>query len=113
VFEATSEQRRYLHLSAVFACNFTNALYAMSAQILEKYGLPFEAMLPLIDETAKKVHSMHPCDAQTGPARRGDKEVMQRQVEMLDGELSEVYKIFSNYIENNISKNDKLRLEEN
>lgn len=105
VYDATSSQRRYLHLSAVFACNFTNALYAMSAQLLEANGLPFDAMLPLIDETAAKVHSLHPREAQTGPARRGDAAVMQQQASMLDGELLDTYNIISNYIQKNI--NDK------
>lgn len=101
VHNATSEQRRYLHLAAVFACNFTNALFTMSAQLLEAKGLPFEAMLPLIDETVAKVHSLHPREAQTGPARRGDNEIMQRQASMLDGDLLDIYEIISNYIKNN------------
>ena len=56
VYEATSEQRKYLHIAAVFACNFANHMYALSARILEKHHIPFEVMLSLIDETAKKVH---------------------------------------------------------
>ena len=98
VYEATSEQRRYLHLAAIFACNFPNALYAMSAELLRRNGLPFEAMLPLIDETAAKVHTLHPKDAQTGPARRGDEAVMQSQRAMLDEELLAVYNMLSDYI---------------
>ena len=105
VYDATSSQRRYLHLSAVFACNFANALYAMSAQLLETNGLPFDAMLPLIDETAAKVHTLQPREAQTGPARRGDAAVMQQQASMLDGELLDTYNLISNYIQKNI--NDK------
>lgn len=98
VYDATSEQRRYLHLAAVFACNFPNALYAMSAELLRRNGLPFEAMLPLIDETALKVHSLHPKDAQTGPARRGDEAVMQSQRALLDDELLTIYDSLSDYI---------------
>ena len=51
VYEADSEQRKSLHLAAVFICNFTNHMYALAADLLEKYNLPFEVMLPLIDET--------------------------------------------------------------
>ena len=98
VYDAPSEQRRYLHLAAVFACNFPNALYAMSAELLRRNGLPFEAMLPLIDETAAKVHSLHPKEAQTGPARRGDEAVMQSQRALLDDELLSVYNMLSDYI---------------
>lgn len=98
VYDATSQQRRFLHLAAVFACNFPNALYAMSAELLRRNGLPFEAMLPLIDETAAKVHTLHPKDAQTGPARRGDEAVMQSQRALLDDELLAVYDMLSDYI---------------
>ncbi len=101
VYCATSEQRRYLHLAAVFACNFVNASYAMAAELLKRNGLPFEAMLPLIDETAMKVHHLQPREAQTGPAQRGDTEVMERQRELLDGELKDVYDLMSGYIQKN------------
>ena len=85
VHQADSEQRRYLHLSAVFACNFANAMYTASARLLEEHGLSFEAMLPLIDETARKVHTLHPSEAQTGPAVRGDEAVMQSHIHRLAG----------------------------
>lgn len=103
-YDATSKQRRYLHLAAVFACNFSNAMYAMSAQILQKEGLPFEAMLPLIEETANKVHHLAPNEAQTGPAARGDKSVMDAHLAMLDGDLKSMYKYVSKYIINNKKK---------
>ena len=78
-----SEQRRYLHLAAVFACNFVNHCYALSAEILESHGIPFESMLPLIDETAAKVHELHPRDAQTGPAIRYDENVIRAHQQLL------------------------------
>lgn len=86
VYEATSNQRKSLHLAAVFTCNFTNHLYALSAQLLQKYQLPFDAMLPLIDETARKVHTMSPLDAQTGPAIRYDLNVIHAHLAMLSDE---------------------------
>ena len=98
VYRATSEQRRYLHIAAVYACNFVNAMYSMSADLLAKHGLPFEVMLPLIDETAAKIHDLSPCEAQTGPACRGDKNIMKRQRSMLDGIEGEVYDLVSRYI---------------
>ena len=103
---ATSEQRKYLHIAAVFACNFTNAAYSMAAELLEANGLPFEAMLPLLDETAEKVHHLHPADAQTGPAARGDENVMNAHLAMLDGRLKEIYSTMSEYI---TAKNKKDR----
>lgn len=83
VYSATSNQRKSLHLAAVFACNFSNHMYALSAEILQKYDLPFDVMLPLIDETASKVHSLSPRSAQTGPAMRYDTQVMEKHLEML------------------------------
>ena len=83
VYRLSSEARKYLHLSAVFACNFVNHCYAISAELLEKHGIPFDVMLPLIDETAAKVHQMSPKDAQTGPAVRYDENVIRAQSQLL------------------------------
>ncbi|MDD6541708.1 MAG: DUF2520 domain-containing protein [Prevotella sp.] len=80
---ATSEQRKYLHLSAVWACNFTNHCYAIAAEILQKHDIPFSVMLPLIDETARKVHELSPKEAQTGPAVRFDENVIRAQAQLL------------------------------
>jgi predicted short-subunit dehydrogenase-like oxidoreductase (DUF2520 family) len=82
-YELSSEARKRLHLAAVFACNFANHCFALSAEILEEQGVPFNVMLPLIDETTLKVHSLHPRDAQTGPAVRFDKNVIEMQSRML------------------------------
>lgn len=100
VYEATSEQRKSLHLAAVFACNFTNHMYALAADLLKKYGLPFEAMLPLIDETARKVHKLEPHAAQTGPAVRYDRNVMDEHLRMLadEPEMRELYQKISESI---------------
>ena len=98
VKRASSEQRKILHIGAVFACNFANAAYCMAAELLEANGLPFEAMLPLIDETVEKVHKISPVEAQTGPARRGDKVVVDAHLSMLDGRLKDIYALVSDYI---------------
>ena len=100
VYEATSEQRRYLHIAAVFACNFTNHMYALAHRLLDSHGLPFEVMLPLIDETARKVHELPPLEAQTGPARRYDENVIGKHLEMLADEprLAELYEKISQSI---------------
>lgn len=98
VVYATSEQRCSLHVAAVFACNFPNAVYNMAYELMQRNGLPFDAMLPLIDEAARKVHRMTPLEAQTGPARRADNNVMNAHKAMLDSELANVYETLSNYI---------------
>lgn len=79
----SSADRKYLHLAAVFACNFTNHCYALAADILERHGMDFSVMLPLIDETVRKVHAMPPADAQTGPAVRYDENVIRAQSQLL------------------------------
>lgn len=100
VYEANSEQRKSLHLAAVFCCNFTNHMYALSAKLLKKSDLPFDVMLPLIDETARKVHELEPKDAQTGPAMRYDKNVIGNHLQMLtdEPEMQQLYELISRSI---------------
>lgn len=86
VFQLSSEDRKYLHLSAVFACNFANHCYAASQKLLQQHGIPFDVMLPLIDETAAKVHGMTPKEAQTGPAVRYDENVIGKQIQLLENQ---------------------------
>ena len=87
-----SEQREKMHLAAVFASNFTNHCYACAKQLLEESGVNFCALLPLIDETCKKVHELSPEDAQTGPAVRYDKTVLSMQEKMLQGAKLDIYR---------------------
>lgn len=102
VYEATSDQRKYLHIAAVFACNFSNHMYALCEHLLGSHGIPFEVMLPLIDETARKVHELTPREAQTGPAIRYDENVINRHLAMLEAEprLQELYEKISKSIYN-------------
>ena len=86
VYQLSSENRKYLHLSAVFACNFANHCYAASQELLQQHGIPFDVMLPLIDETAAKVHGMTPKEAQTGPAVRYDENVIGKQIQLLENQ---------------------------
>ncbi len=83
VHTLSSEQRKKLHLSAVFACNFVNHLYDIAGQQLEQQGLPAEWLQPLIEETAEKIKTLPARDAQTGPAIRGDERVLNTQCELL------------------------------
>lgn len=106
VMQLDSENRKVLHLAAVLCCNFTNHLYDLTAGLLERNGIPFGMMLPLIDETVAKVHHMHPHDAQTGPAVRGDDKVMAAHLAMIDDpSLHEIYELLSK----SIGQYDKLR----
>ena len=98
VYEATQHDRERLHVAGVFACNFTNLMYTMAADLLQSTHIPFKALLPLIDETASKIHSLAPRDAQTGPARRGDENVMAHHKTLLTQEQRAVYELLSEEI---------------
>ena len=102
VLRADSKRRARLHIAAVFACNFANAMYDAAHRLLAEDEIPFEVLLPLIDETAAKVHALTPHEAQTGPAVRGDHAVMHRHMEALGGDeqLQQIYSMISNYIAN-------------
>lgn len=93
----SSADRRYLHLSAVFACNFVNYCYDIAGSLVQRCGIPFTDLLPLIDETAAKVHQLSPHKAQTGPAVRFDENVIKHQLELLASNVDEakVYKILT------------------
>lgn len=81
---ADSARRAVIHLSGVFACNFANAMYANAAEVLASAGLPFDIVAPVIEETAEKaVGVLNPAATQTGPARRGDTQTLERHRKML------------------------------
>ncbi len=84
IYETDQHDRERLHVAGVFANNFANEMYAIAAELLRDTHIPFAALLPLIDQTAAKVHTLSPRDAQTGPARRGDVAVMQHHLTLLD-----------------------------
>jgi len=95
----SSEKRKYLHLAAVFASNFTNHMYTLAGKILDEQGIPIKVLLPLIDETAGKIHEMGPRLAQTGPAVRYDENVMGKQLAMLtDPDMKTIYELVSQSI---------------
>lgn len=102
-YDATTKQRNALHPAAVFASNFANHMYAIANRLMEKNGLPFEILIPLIQETAQKVTEVHPVAAQTGPAVRGDEVVMSKQEKGLtaDGYETEleIYRLISKNIQ--------------
>jgi predicted short-subunit dehydrogenase-like oxidoreductase (DUF2520 family) len=101
VYELDSENRKYLHLSAVFCCNFANHCFSLGARLLQEHGnIPFNVMLPLIDETAAKLYSMSPREAQTGPAVRWDENVIAKQMKLLADtpDLQKIYELMSKSI---------------
>lgn len=99
VFYLDSQKRKYLHLTGVFACNFTNHMYTLSEMFLKQIDVPFDVALPLIDETASKVHDLTPLEAQTGPAIRYDENIINKHLSLIgDSNIKEIYKIISDNI---------------
>jgi predicted short-subunit dehydrogenase-like oxidoreductase (DUF2520 family) len=95
-----SAQRSYLQLSGVFASNFPNALFVIVKQILEKQQMDFSMAIPLIKETVAKLDSLFPEEAQTGPAARNDKKIMEKHLEMLSGtDYRNIYQLLSEVIQ--------------
>lgn len=99
-YRADSEQRRQLHIAAVFGCNFANRMWAIADEILKNAGYDFTVMAPLLRATLDKAVQAGPLSGQTGPARRGDKQVMAAHLKSLDAEKAEIYRIISTSIFN-------------
>ncbi|CAD7805960.1 hypothetical protein CHRY9390_01443 [Chryseobacterium aquaeductus] len=100
VMESSHEKRKYIHLTAVFACNFVNHLFARAKEISDDQKIPFDYFLPLIDETVKKIHEIEPKSAQTGPAVRNDTRVLELHEQLLKDESLEIYKTMNHSIKN-------------
>ncbi|GGE67084.1 putative short-subunit dehydrogenase-like oxidoreductase (DUF2520 family) [Pedobacter psychrotolerans] len=100
VYHLGGDQRKVLHLAAVFACNFTNHLYTLAHQLLQQNDLDFEIIRPLIKETADKVMVSLPEKVQTGPAARGDETTLNKHFSMLNNmpELQHIYQTLSDSI---------------
>lgn len=94
------EKRKYIHLTAVFACNFVNHLFARAKEISDSQDLPFEYFIPLIDETVEKIHHLEPKSAQTGPAVRGDERVLKlHEVLITNEEHRKIYNTMNESIQ--------------
>lgn len=100
VFRISSTERRALHVAAVFASNFTNHLLTISKEIAIKNELKFDYLKPLIAETLNKSLELGPENSQTGPAKRGDLELLDKHMEFLksDPPVGEIYKLISQHI---------------
>ena len=98
---ADSERRRTIHLAGVFVNNFVNHLYAMGGDILDRENIDFDMLKPLIAETASKALATNdPRVVQTGPAVRGDMEVTERHMAMLEDDecKQQIYKLITQSI---------------
>lgn len=100
VTKITSEERKALHVAAVFASNFPNHMLTIAKKILEDSSMDFEVLKPLILETVNKSLAMGPEQAQTGPAIRSDLEILDHHIEFLqsDARVAELYRVISQHI---------------
>lgn len=95
----SSEQRKQLHIAAVFACNFTNHMFAIADSILAQNNIDFKLLTPIINQTVKKINQNKPLEVQTGPAERKEKNIIQSHINNLnDDKLKEIYKLISESI---------------
>jgi len=105
IFKINSEQRKALHVAAVFSCNFVNHFYAIGNKICDENEIPFEILHPLIIETANKIKTLSPAEAQTGPAKRNDTQTINAHLNFLQDETQkEIYKILTKSIIDNGKK---------
>lgn len=99
VYKLDSEKRMQIHMAGVWVNNFTNHLFYLGQKICEEVGVPFDALLPLIEETGKKVSAIGPYKAQTGPARRGDDITINKHLDSMENsELRDIYQLLTNSI---------------
>lgn len=98
-YEISSEQRKALHVAAVFVCNFVNHLYRIGSDICNENNIPFKILEPLILETASKIATLSPEKAQTGPAKRKDTQTINAHLAFLtDKEQQDIYKLLTKSI---------------
>lgn len=101
VTEISSEERAKLHMAAVFVNNFTNYLYKVGGDILKDEDLPFDLLKPLILETALKIETLSPEEAQTGPAKRNDVKTIEKHLSLLSNpQHRKFYKLFTESLKN-------------
>lgn len=97
VHSVDSEKRKQLHVGAVIVNNFTNHLYTLAKEFCEDHNADFDILKPLILETALKIKNMSPESAQTGPAKRKDKNTLDQHIKLLNEhkDLKDLYLLFT------------------
>lgn len=83
--EFTSEQKKVVHLTAVFASNYLVALLNSAEQLLDEYGIEegLEILKPLLDQTVRNIFSKGIQESLSGPVSRGDTNTVQSHLNLL------------------------------
>ena len=108
VYDLSDKDKMTLHIAAVFVNNFTNHLFKIGSEIVEQQQLPFDVLLPLIEETVNKIRNNPPEAMQTGPARRGDDATIEKHLEFLEKHTPQyelLYTVLSIGINKNLALN--------
>ncbi|WP_299017256.1 DUF2520 domain-containing protein [uncultured Polaribacter sp.] len=100
IFKINSEQRKTIHVAAVFVNNFTNHLFKIGNDICKTNHVPFDILQPLIKETVLKIETLTPSEAQTGPAIRNDEQTIKNHLDLLNKNQQEIYSILTKSIQN-------------
>ena len=98
VYNITSEQRKKLHLAAVFVSNFTTYMLSAGSDLVKKYDLPEGILDSLVATTLDGLTVQNAGERQTGPAKRGDIKVVWDHIHQLEKdqpELADMYKLIS------------------
>ncbi|MDO4880993.1 MAG: DUF2520 domain-containing protein [Capnocytophaga sp.] len=104
IYKMDSQQRKFLHIAAVFLNNFANHIWYLSEEICKKNNIPFDILKPLLSETYTKTQHLSFFEAQTGPARRGDMPTIQKHLDLLENNEKEIYKTLTSSIINTYGK---------
>jgi len=104
-YKINYEERKTLHLAAIFSNNFVNHMFTIAKEILENKNLDFNILKPLINETVDKIHKLDPENVQTGPAIRNDSEIIITHIKALKKqEHKKIYELMTKLIQDKYGK---------
>ncbi len=94
-----SEKRKSIHIAAVFASNFTNHMLSIAYDLLKEKNIDFSILLPLVNQSIKKIKNNNPKDVQTGPAKRKDINIINHHVhDIKNTRIKKIYKTITDSI---------------
>jgi predicted short-subunit dehydrogenase-like oxidoreductase (DUF2520 family) len=97
--QVNSEQRKKLHLAAVYMNNFVNHCYSKAGEIMREASMDSHLLDALMRETLEKAIDLSPINSQTGPAIRSDLKTIEKHLKMLKKEDREMYRSITTSIQ--------------